>query len=169
VSKSGNAQVHPANVHIGSVMQGSQGSRVTTSCLVDPNPSVKTISLKMCGNGIVDDGEECDPGQGTQSNCCDVNTCKFKSNAVCEPANSPCCLPTCSFAPATQVCRPSRDSRCDTAEFCTGNSSSCPTDVMSNNGKWRARGLIGNLTSFIIKGKVVVPTVWHVPVVNVLP
>ncbi|KAF9560200.1 zinc metalloprotease, partial [Agrocybe pediades] len=136
VAQSGETQFSPCSVgNICSVMQGNQGSRVTTTCLSDPNPSIKTISLKMCGNGVVDDGEECDPGQGSQSNCCDVTTCKFKNNAVCEPSNSGCCLPTCTFAPATQVCRPARDGRCDTAEFCTGNSSTCPADVTSSNGE----------------------------------
>jgi hypothetical protein len=37
----------------------------------------------MCGNGIKEDGEDCDTG-GKPSNCCDPTTCKFKSGAVCE-------------------------------------------------------------------------------------
>lgn len=119
----------------GSVMRGIQGSQVNTSCLVDPDPSRQTISLQMCGNGIVENGEDCDPGVGSTSACCDVNTCKFRNNAVCDPDSSPCCTSQCTFAPTTQICRPSRDSNCDTAEVCTGNSSSCPTDVISPNGE----------------------------------
>ncbi|KAF8971590.1 zinc metalloprotease [Flammula alnicola] len=121
--------------NICSVMTGVQGSKVDTSCLVDPSPSRQTISLQMCGNGIVETGEDCDPGKGSTSNCCDVTTCKFKNNAVCDPSSSPCCTSQCSFAPTSQVCRPSRDAQCDTAEFCTGNSSSCPTDVVAKNGQ----------------------------------
>ncbi|PPQ90437.1 hypothetical protein CVT25_014955 [Psilocybe cyanescens] len=121
--------------NICSVMTGSGGTKVTTTCLVDPDPSRTTISLQMCGNGIVESGEDCDPGVGTNSTCCDVQTCKFKNNAVCDPDSSPCCTAQCSFAPASQVCRPSRDTLCDTAEMCTGNSSSCPTDVIANNGQ----------------------------------
>ncbi|KAF9480428.1 zinc metalloprotease [Pholiota conissans] len=122
--------------NICSVMTGAQGSsKLDTSCLVEPDPSRQTISLQMCGNGIVENGEDCDPGKGATSNCCDVNTCKFKNNAICDPQSSPCCTAQCSFAPSTQVCRPSRDAQCDTPEFCTGNSSSCPTDVLAKNGQ----------------------------------
>ncbi|GLB36615.1 putative zinc metalloprotease [Lyophyllum shimeji] len=121
--------------NICSVMKGVAGGRTNTTCLVDPDPTRQTISLQMCGNGIVEAGEDCDPGKGVQSACCDTATCKFKRGAVCDPESSPCCTDQCTFAPATQVCRPSRDSRCDTAETCTGNSSSCPTDVVAPNGQ----------------------------------
>lgn len=121
--------------NICSLMLGNKGGHTNTSCFADPGSSRQTISLKMCGNGIVEDGEDCDPGLGATSSCCDPSTCKFRNNAVCDPASSPCCSDQCSFAPSTQVCRPSKDSSCDTAEMCTGNSSSCPTDVFSSNGK----------------------------------
>uniref|UniRef100_A0A8H8CR13 Disintegrin and metalloproteinase domain-containing protein B n=1 Tax=Psilocybe cubensis TaxID=181762 RepID=A0A8H8CR13_PSICU len=121
--------------NICSVMRGAGGSKVTTTCLVDPDPSRTTISLQMCGNGIVETGEDCDPGVGSNSTCCDVKTCKFKNNALCDPDSSACCTAQCTFAPSTQVCRPSRDTLCDTAEMCTGNSSSCPTDVVAPNAK----------------------------------
>lgn len=128
----------------GSVMKGVEGGSVNTSCLVDPDSHRTIISLQMCGNGIVESGEDCDPGAGTTSNCCDTATCKFKNNALCDPQSSPCCNTQCTFAPSTQVCRPSRDSKCDTAEFCTGNSSSCPTDVTTKNGmKISLNSLIG--------------------------
>jgi Disintegrin len=115
-------------------MTGVAGSKTNTTCLLDPDPSRQTISLQMCGNGIVEKGEDCDPGKGVVSACCDSTTCKFKGNALCDPQSSPCCTGQCSFAPVTQVCRPSRDSKCDTAEMCTGNSSSCPADVTAPNG-----------------------------------
>lgn len=120
---------------LGSLMSGEGGTRTDTSCLVDPDPNRPTISLQMCGNGIVETGEDCDPGQGVDSPCCDPQTCKFRAGAVCDPDSSPCCTRQCSFAPATQTCRPSRDSKCDTPEMCTGNSSSCPADAVVPNGK----------------------------------
>lgn len=123
-------------VLLGSVMQTSaEGGQVNTTCLVDPDPNRPTISLQMCGNGIVEKGEDCDPGKGVDSACCDSKTCKFKNRAVCDPESSPCCTAQCSFAAATQICRPSRDAKCDMAELCTGNSSSCPTDVIAPNGE----------------------------------
>ncbi len=83
----------------------------------------------MCGNGVVEDGEDCDPGTGVDSNCCDSSTCRFKNGAVCDPDSSACCTGQCTFAPSTQVCKASTDSRCDTAE-------TCPSDVVSPNGQW---------------------------------
>lgn len=111
----------------------SATDRVDTSCLVDPDPTRTVISLQMCGNGIVEEGEDCDPG-GVSSSCCDATTCKFQNGALCDPASSPCCQASCTFAAATQVCRPSKDATCDQAEMCTGNSSSCPPDIFSPNG-----------------------------------
>ncbi|KAF9042058.1 Metallo-peptidase family M12-domain-containing protein [Panaeolus papilionaceus] len=137
VAQAGEKVFSPCTVgNVCSLMRGVQGGRTETSCLVDPDPTKQTISLQMCGNGIVEAGEDCDPGKNSTSTCCDVNTCKFKNNASCDPDSSPCCTQSCSFAPSTQICRPSRDSSCDSAEFCTGNSSSCPTDVFSPNGKF---------------------------------
>lgn len=121
--------------HLGSLMKGSQANSVNTSCLQKPDPSRQTITLQMCGNGIVETGEDCDPGKGSNSTCCDSNTCKFRNNAACDPDSSPCCTAQCKFAPATQVCRASRDPSCDTAELCTGNSSACPADIFVPNGK----------------------------------
>ncbi|KAF5377173.1 hypothetical protein D9615_006432 [Tricholomella constricta] len=115
VAQPGEKVFSPCTVgNICSVMKGVAGGRTDTTCLVDPDPSRQTISLQMCGNGIVEKGEDCDPGKGVDSACCDPDTCKFRSNAIC---------------------RPSRDAQCDTAETCTGNSSSCPTDIVTPNGQ----------------------------------
>jgi hypothetical protein len=119
---------------LGSLMGG--GNMLTVSCVVDPEPNQQVISLQMCGNGIVENGEDCDPGFNVTSNCCNSATCKFTPGAVCDPASSPCCTAQCSFAPSTQVCRPAKDSRCDSAEMCTGNSSTCPPDHFASNGEY---------------------------------
>ncbi|KAI0344240.1 hypothetical protein BDW22DRAFT_1355581 [Trametopsis cervina] len=121
--------------NICSLMQAGAQGATNGTCLIDAVDAKNTISLQMCGNGIVEAGEECDPGKGVDSPCCDSTTCKFKAGAVCDPNSSPCCTGQCTFAPSTQVCRPSKDATCDQAETCTGNSSSCPTDVTSPNGK----------------------------------
>ncbi|KAG8935926.1 hypothetical protein FRC02_005681 [Tulasnella sp. 418] len=105
-----------------------------TTCLQPVDPTKQTISLQMCGNGIVEPGEDCDPGVGTNSTCCDAATCKFTANAKCDPRSSDCCTELCQFAPSTRVCRQSRDSRCDKQEMCSGTSSSCPTDQTQPNG-----------------------------------
>lgn len=115
---------------------GSRGPSADSSCFVDPATSnQQIISLQMCGNGIVESGEDCDPGPNSNSTCCDPQTCKFRNGAQCDPESSPCCTSSCSFAPSTQVCRPSKDDRCDTPEMCTGSSSSCPADTFAPNGQ----------------------------------
>lgn len=116
-------------------MQQTASGHVNNSCIVTPDPTKVTLSLNMCGNGIVEAGEDCDPGEGNTSPCCDSSTCKFTSNAVCDPDSSECCTDSCQFAPATQVCRPAANPTCDTAESCTGSSAACPSDTFAPNGK----------------------------------
>ena len=125
---------------LGSLMSGSAGGRTNTSCLIDPNGPTSLsdrplITLRMCGNGIVEEGEDCDPGVNSNSSCCDASTCRFRNGAVCDPDSSPCCTDSCAFAPSTQVCRPSKDDRCDSEERCTGDSAQCPQDVFAPNGQ----------------------------------
>jgi hypothetical protein len=119
-------------------MSGSNnggGGFTNQTCLFNPAESrQKVISLSQCGNGIVEEGEDCDPGPNGSAACCNKATCKFAAGAVCDPASSPCCTGQCQFAPATTVCRPSKDSACDTQETCTGNSSACPADQFKPNG-----------------------------------
>ncbi|KAI9024900.1 Metallo-peptidase family M12-domain-containing protein [Phycomyces nitens] len=107
------------------------------TCLQEPN-SKTTQTLQMCGNGLVEDGEECDSG-GEDSDCCDAKTCKFKAGAICDDYNDLCC-DKCQFRPSSYSCRPS-SSECDIAEYCTGNSSTCPTDLYSDNGLSCGTGL----------------------------
>ncbi|KAI0043892.1 hypothetical protein FA95DRAFT_335184 [Auriscalpium vulgare] len=122
--------------NICSLMQAASGSEnVNTSCLLPPDPTRTTISLQMCGNGIVEAGEDCDPGRGVNSTCCDTTTCKFTAGSQCDPGSSACCTGSCQFAGSGQVCRPAKDPSCDTPEVCTGNSSACPTDVFAPNGQ----------------------------------
>jgi len=89
----------------------------------------------MCGNGIVEEGEDCDPGSEATSSCCDAKTCKFINNAQCDPTNDACCTNSCQFAASTQTCRPAISGGCDIAETCTGNSRACPSDVFKPNGQ----------------------------------
>jgi len=78
-------------------------------------------------------GEECDPGTSS-SNCCDVATCKLLSGALCDPSNSSCCTSSCGYSESSTVCRPSVNSQCDPAEYCTGNTATCPTDTHTADG-----------------------------------
>lgn len=87
----------------------SSGGKTDASCLVDASSNTRSLlSLQMCGNGIVEDGEDCahlfpvpkfkcsdqssgDPGNGVTSSCCDSSTCKFTSGSQCDPSSSACC------------------------------------------------------------------------------
>jgi hypothetical protein len=115
----------------------------------------------VCGNGFVEEGEDCDLGElipmggtsksrtsanrshqksnsdsTTQTNnpCCDRTTCKFIGNATC--AQGACCdLTRCSVynVTETKVCRP-RKNECDLEETCDGQSEYCPPDVHYHDG-----------------------------------
>lgn len=98
------------------------------------NASLHLDSLQSCGNGIVEAGEDCDPGSSEDA-CCDRATCKFVSGAVCSTLNSLCCTSQCQLASAGTVCRPAVDAQCDKAETCSGSSKDCPEDEYQPNGK----------------------------------
>lgn len=120
------------------MLASAGNSQTNQSCLIDPSQAQTLITLQMCGNGIVEEGEDCDPGVGSNSTCCNSSTCKFTPGSVCDPSNGACCTEQCSFAPSSQVCRPARDPQCDTAEVCTGTSAACPADKFSPDGKYGA-------------------------------
>lgn len=124
-------------------------STTNMTCFQDVSTAKNVITLQMCGNGIVEPGEDCDPGVGKTSACCNPTTCTFLPNAVCDPASSDCCTDTCNFSPATQVCRPAADSLCDMPEMCTGANSTCPRDENTPNGETRhlSRMAYSKLTS----------------------
>ncbi|KAL3874041.1 hypothetical protein ACJMK2_037105 [Sinanodonta woodiana] len=99
----------------------------------------------ICGNGIVEGGEECDCGDQNicTDTCCtpsDVRPshnfdlpCTFRrsDDKVCSPKTRPCCTRDCQFTSLTdhKICRVKTD--CKSESFCSGNSSTCPdSDVM---------------------------------------
>ncbi|KAK6607837.1 disintegrin [Botrytis cinerea] len=97
---------------------------------------ITIITASQCGNGIVESGEDCDCGgtSGCGSNsCCDPTTCKFRTNAVCDPSNEDCCTSTCQFASSGTVCRASTGV-CDPQEVCSGTAATCPVDATAPDG-----------------------------------
>lgn len=119
---------------IGNVCSALLRNSVKSTCLSD-NKGVTTITGNQCGNGIVEEGEECDCGgtDGCGSNtCCDPSTCKFTSGSVCDDANDDCCT-SCQFTSSGTVCRASTGV-CDPEETCSGSSASCPEDATAQDG-----------------------------------
>ncbi|CAM5129452.1 unnamed protein product [Eretmochelys imbricata] len=96
-------------------------------------PEVKeSFGGRKCGNGYVEDGEECDCGEPEEctNRCCNATTCTLKEEAVC--AHGLCCK-DCKLKPAGISCRDSSNS-CDLPEFCTGANPHCPANVYLHDG-----------------------------------
>ncbi|KAF2361338.1 ADAM cysteine-rich [Trinorchestia longiramus] len=103
------------------------------SCLQDI-PSVTQRRVEFCGDGVVDQEEQCDcgPPDMCSNPCCDPYACTFRPNATC--ASGSCCdLQTCHPAATSTPCRQSR-SECDLPEFCSGWSETCPPDSYVYDG-----------------------------------
>lgn len=118
----------------GNICAAMKRNSVNATCLTS-NTGVKLVTKNECGNGIVEEGEDCDCGgeDGCKDNdCCDPKTCKFKDGSDCDDANDVCCN-KCKYSSSDTVCRPSQGP-CDPAEHCTGKSSSCPPDKHKPNG-----------------------------------
>ncbi|KAF7260872.1 hypothetical protein EG68_01814 [Paragonimus skrjabini miyazakii] len=119
-----------------------QASHISTARVLAANPT--TVS-SLCGNGILDPGEECDCGNRTScpvqlQDCCDVRRCVLRAGSTC--ASGPCCHvdldPTsgrfhCQLAQAGTVCR-KESGDCDLPEYCDGKSQWCPMDVYKADG-----------------------------------
>ncbi|XP_056907063.1 disintegrin and metalloproteinase domain-containing protein 12-like, partial [Takifugu flavidus] len=96
-------------------------------------PEIKVLyGGQKCGNGYVEEGEECDCGELEEcmNPCCNATTCTLKGDAVC--AHGQCCQ-DCQLKPAGTPCREPSNS-CDLPEFCTGSSPDCPANVYLHDG-----------------------------------
>ncbi|KAG9489425.1 hypothetical protein GDO78_005414 [Eleutherodactylus coqui] len=93
----------------------------------------------ICGNGLVEQGEECDCGYIDQckEECCyhannpEDKKCKLKPNQRCSPSQGPCCTPGCVFKDSNQKCR--EESDCAKMGTCNGVSAQCPQSEPREN------------------------------------
>ncbi|XP_043934831.1 disintegrin and metalloproteinase domain-containing protein 10 [Protopterus annectens] len=93
----------------------------------------------ICGNGLVEQGEECDCGYSDQckDGCCfDANQpedkkCKLKPAVKCSPSQGPCCTPQCVFRGTDAKCR--EESDCAKNSTCNGRSAQCPMSEPKKN------------------------------------
>ena len=83
----------------------------------DRSNNVTEVVLPGCGDGVVQAGEDCDPGVPVAGVCCDAD---------CHPI--PGCDLSCALRPPNSVCRPATGP-CDVTEVCDGVSPSCPDDA----------------------------------------
>ncbi|XP_043912115.1 disintegrin and metalloproteinase domain-containing protein 12 [Protopterus annectens] len=101
-------------------------------CLFNVPEVTVLIGERKCGNGYVEEGEECDCGEPEEcmNPCCNASTCTLKLNAVC--AHGLCCE-DCMLKPAGILCRDVSNA-CDLPEFCTGTNPHCPANVYLHDG-----------------------------------
>ncbi|XP_047146300.1 adhesion G protein-coupled receptor L4 isoform X1 [Hydra vulgaris] len=94
---------------------------------------------KTCGNGIHEDGEQCDCGtlemcQRNNDHCCEPGSCVLKVDAQCSHKSNPdCCQPNCYFKRQGTLCR-IKVNECDIAEYCSGDNETCPDDKILRDG-----------------------------------
>ncbi|KAM3837825.1 disintegrin and metalloproteinase domain-containing protein 9-like [Vipera latastei] len=87
---------------------------------------------KTCGNGILEDGEQCDCGTDEEciiNGCCQED-CQLKPGANCLQGS---CCEECKLLKEGTVCREAA-SDCDLDEYCSGTSETCPPNVFKQNG-----------------------------------
>ncbi|XP_032416432.1 disintegrin and metalloproteinase domain-containing protein 10 isoform X1 [Xiphophorus hellerii] len=93
----------------------------------------------ICGNGLVEEGEQCDCGyrNDCKDECCynadeEVGKkCKLKSGKICSPSQGPCCTTECAFKGSSESCR--TESECAKTGFCNGRTAVCPTSEPKEN------------------------------------
>ncbi|RUS71444.1 hypothetical protein EGW08_020794 [Elysia chlorotica] len=89
----------------------------------------------FCGNGIIDKGEQCDPGVVSKEDKCCTSKCLFREFANCSETNEECCS-DCQIAPKGTVCRvPGYIHSCIQQSRCTGTHASCPQGPIFPDGK----------------------------------
>lgn len=97
--------------------------------------------LSICGNGVVEQGEECDCGweEDCREPCCfpmrrsygiNESPCRLKPGVECSPSKGPCCTGNCTLKHFGQ-CRD--DNGCRLDAFCDGSGAACPPSILKPN------------------------------------
>ncbi|XP_052024674.1 disintegrin and metalloproteinase domain-containing protein 1a [Apodemus sylvaticus] len=101
------------------------------ACLLDePWRQSRKRRAAHCGNGVVEDLEECDCGSDCDRHPCCAPTCTLKEGAQC--SDGLCCY-KCAFKKKGTLCRPAEDV-CDLPEYCSGSSQECPANTYMQDG-----------------------------------
>ncbi|XP_060134314.1 disintegrin and metalloproteinase domain-containing protein 33 isoform X3 [Zootoca vivipara] len=107
-------------------------------CLFNMPDTKDLVVGKKCGNGFLEDGEECDCGEVEECTnpCCNPQNCTLKAGTEC--AHGECCE-GCKLKTAGTMCREPAGS-CDLPEYCTGASPYCPSNVYLLDGSMCSYG-----------------------------
>ncbi|XP_066492510.1 disintegrin and metalloproteinase domain-containing protein 10-like [Tiliqua scincoides] len=93
--------------------------------------------LPICGNRIVDPGEDCDVGNDVTDACCysasepDGKRCRLKPGALCSPSQGLCCSHECVHKPHGDLCQEETD--CASESVCSGSTAKCPVPLPKAN------------------------------------
>ncbi|XP_015585576.1 disintegrin and metalloproteinase domain-containing protein 10 isoform X2 [Cephus cinctus] len=109
-------------------------ARSPKGCFTEPQAS-------LCGNGVVEEGEECDCGweEDCRDSCCfpqrryppaEEVPCTLTPGSVCSPSQGPCCAAECKLRFGDK-CRD--DNGCRDASFCDGRAPHCPPSINKPN------------------------------------
>ncbi|XP_043289218.1 disintegrin and metalloproteinase domain-containing protein 10-like [Venturia canescens] len=109
-------------------------ARSSKGCFAEPQTAI-------CGNGVVEEGEECDCGWEEDCNdpCCHPQRlhhapfeipCRLTENAICSPSQGPCCTSGCTLRTGNK-CRD--DNGCRDPSFCNGLAPQCPPSINKPN------------------------------------
>ncbi|XP_069625213.1 disintegrin and metalloproteinase domain-containing protein 15 isoform X1 [Ranitomeya imitator] len=104
------------------------------SCLYNvPSPG-RMYGKPLCGNLLVEKGEECDCGllQECVDPCCNASSCQLMPGAEC--ASDGLCCEQCMMKPPGTLCRQAWG-ECDLPEYCNGASPHCPANVYLQDGE----------------------------------
>lgn len=91
----------------------------------------------ICGNLILEEGEECDVGHNETDPCCYSAKehlglqCRLKPDQPCSPSQGLCCRADCGFKPRGLVCDEETD--CQKESVCSGQSPHCPEPSPKEN------------------------------------
>lgn len=106
-----------------------------------PKGCFKEPQQALCGNGVVEEGEECDCGweEDCAEDCCWPQRTKYSSHQLpctlrpakqCSPSQGPCCDKSCSFN-VGDLCR--EDNGCRDQSYCDGTGTFCPSSILKPN------------------------------------
>ncbi|KAF4532474.1 hypothetical protein B566_EDAN003050 [Ephemera danica] len=109
-------------------------ARSTRGCFTEPQAAI-------CGNGVVEPGEECDCGweQDCRDACCFPMSsqprpgeppCRLTPRSACSPSQGPCCTGECQLRFGDK-CR--EDNGCRDASYCDGRGPACPPSTNKPN------------------------------------
>lgn len=109
-------------------------ARSPKGCFTEPQAAI-------CGNGVVEVGEECDCGweEDCRDDCCfpqrrypppEEPPCRLTPRSTCSPSQGPCCTSTCELKFGDK-CRD--DNGCRDASFCDGRGPQCPPSINKPN------------------------------------